>query len=124
MTLLAEFYYLYSEVETRRDANNSRPFTCDTNCNSCRCNFAGIGYTYSIPCGKWVYTIHLYFRLYQKTSTGAKLEHAVYFVRSYRKYCIFRFYCCFEAVLFKLENVAVIAKYCHLRPPDAIAFLT
>ena len=24
----------------------------------------------------------------------------------------------------KLENVAIIAMYCHLRPPDAIAFPT
>ena len=25
---------------------------------------------------------------------------------------------------FKLENVAIIAMYCHLRPPDAISFPT
>ena len=24
----------------------------------------------------------------------------------------------------QLENVAIIAMYCHLRPPDAIAFAT
>ena len=26
--------------------------------------------------------------------------------------------------ILKLENVAIIAMYCHLRPPDAIAFPT
>ena len=29
-----------------------------------------------------------------------------------------------NTIILKLENVAIIATYCHLRPPDAIAFPT
>ena len=44
-------------------------------------------------------------------------QHSMRYMLNYRIKVIFR-------NQLKLENVAIIAMYCHLRPPDAIAFPT